>query len=153
MAIDLNDFEVGTLFRYDLNDTWCRDGQAILRERGPARTRVLADTYWSVNPTVLTPCQVDTARVSFVPSQHREVNAHDAQVYPEGAVVTVAQHHGYTRRYYVRTDQPALTSADRLRHERAKCMQALSDAQEAVSRHQATIFALDKQIRDAEQHS
>lgn len=126
-GIDLNQYEIGTLFEYTPASTWCRDGQAEIREMNGER--YLVDTYWGSGfDGALTVEQGREAKAFFVPSQYREVTAQEARVYGD-KVTTIRSHAGHRVAHYVNIDEPKLTEVDHYR-------QMLAEEEERLAGHQ-----------------
>ncbi len=115
-TIDLHQYEAGSIFSYETEETWCTDGQAVIIDT-PFGERLLVDTYWSDREHVLSAEQAATAKVIFVPSQHREIGTNDVSRYRHrgDAVIEITRQAGCYKRFYVPADAPELTEADHYR--------------------------------------
>lgn len=142
-GIDLNQYEIGTLFEYTPATTWCRDGQAEIFEIDGAR--YLVDTYWGSGlDGALTLDEGKEAKVSFVPSEYREVTVQEARVYGE-KVTTVRRHGGHRVSHFVKVDEPALTETDHYR-------QMLTEAEERLAEHQRGVESSTRHIEFLQAH-
>lgn len=143
--LDLYQYEVGTIFAYTTSQTWCVDGRAVIIESGG--DRLLVDTYWSDRESALSHEKAATATVVFVPSEHREIQAHEARGYEyRGDKVTViTRQHGCYTRLYVAADAPLLTEADQYRV-------MLVQERERLAAHEAGVIASRASIARFESH-
>lgn len=147
-GIDLSQYELGTLFDYTPESTWCRDGQAEIIEM--FGVRYLVDTYWGSGlDGALSIEQGRDAKVTFVPSEHREITKTQAGVYGD-KTVTVRRHNGHRVTYFVRVDEPALTEVDHYRHMLVEEEERLADHQRGVESSTRQIEFIRTRIEDLE---
>lgn len=143
VGIDLSEYEVGTLFRYADSREWCRDGQAEIIEAFGQRW--LVDTYWRDIEHTLTVDQAKVAKVTFIPSQHRQVSAGDAEVYGEDKVIRITRQASSYVSFYVRAEEPALTELDHYRH-------LLRAEEERLAEHERGVDASKRSIQCYRDH-
>ena len=143
-GIDLSQYELGTLFSYTPTDTWCHDGQAEIVEM--FGVRYLVDTYWGSGlEGVLSVEQGREAKVTFIPSEYREITKHQAEVYGDEKVVVTRRHGGHNVAYFVRNGEPDLTELDHYRH-------MLAQEEERNAEHRRSLASSTQSIKRIRNH-
>lgn len=147
-VIDLNQYELGTIFQYAPAKDWCRDGKAVIIEAFDRR--YLVDTYWQDTEGVLRPEEAAAAVVIFVPSAHRKISRGDAEVYGDDKVIRITRQHGSYTTLYVTAETPPLTELDHCRHMLSTELDAHDEAVRKAESSARTIERYRKHIATLE---